>query len=189
MFDPYPSEQPPCKLSGGIPGKSRTSHSVSGDMPAVRSTVETIIAEEKGKQHTVIADRLARAMRTNGNGRHRLSSVAASGNNWREFITEIMPRRELNDMILSGICRKAVDQLIEEQQRASLLRAHGIDPRHHLLLVGLPGNGKTSLAEVLALPLFLVRYESMIGSYLGETAGRLKRVFDHVRTTPCVLFF
>ena len=128
-------------------------------------------------------------MQTNGNGRHRLSSVAASGNNWREFITEIMPRRELNDMILSGICRKAVDQLIEEQQRASLLRAHGIDPRHHLLLVGLPVNGKTSLAEVLALPLFLVRYESMIGSYLGETAGRLKRVFDHARTTPCVLFF
>jgi SpoVK/Ycf46/Vps4 family AAA+-type ATPase len=29
----------------------------------------------------------------------------------------------------------------------------------------------------------------MIGSFLGETAGRLKRVFDYVRTTPCVLFF
>jgi AAA+ superfamily predicted ATPase len=29
----------------------------------------------------------------------------------------------------------------------------------------------------------------MIGSYLGETAGRLKRVFDYTRTTPCVLFF
>lgn len=29
----------------------------------------------------------------------------------------------------------------------------------------------------------------MIGSYLGETAARLKREFDHARTTPCVLFF
>jgi SpoVK/Ycf46/Vps4 family AAA+-type ATPase len=29
----------------------------------------------------------------------------------------------------------------------------------------------------------------MIGSYLGETAARLKRVFDYARTTPCVLFF
>src|SRR3712207_6872521 len=29
----------------------------------------------------------------------------------------------------------------------------------------------------------------MIGSYLGETAGRLKRVFEYARTTPCVLFF
>ena len=29
----------------------------------------------------------------------------------------------------------------------------------------------------------------MIGSFLGETAARLKRVFDYARTTPCVLFF
>jgi SpoVK/Ycf46/Vps4 family AAA+-type ATPase len=29
----------------------------------------------------------------------------------------------------------------------------------------------------------------MIGSCLGETAARLKRVFDYARTTPCVLLF
>ena len=29
----------------------------------------------------------------------------------------------------------------------------------------------------------------MIGSYLGETASRLKRDFDYARTIPCVLFF
>ena len=39
------------------------------------------------------------------------------------------------------------------------------------------------------MPLFVVRYETMIGSYLGETATRLKRVFDYARTTPCLLFF
>ena len=31
--------------------------SVSGDRNAVRAVVETIIAEEKGKQHMVLADR------------------------------------------------------------------------------------------------------------------------------------
>ena len=93
----------------------------------------------------------------------------------------------------SDICRDAIFRLVEEQQRSSLLRANGLDPRHRILLVGPPGNGKTSLAEAiaeaLAVPFFVVRYEAMIGSYLGETAGRLKRVFDYARTTPCVLFF
>ena len=169
--------------------------SVAGDQSAVRAAVETIIAEEKHKQHTVLADRLTRAIQTNGNGinKHPPSSISKPAHKGREFIAEITPRRSLRDMVLSKTCRRAVDQLVEEQQRSSLLRAHGLDPRHRLLLAGPPGNGKTSLAEAiaesLAVPFFMVRYEAMIGSYLGETAGRLGRVFDYVRATPCVLFF
>ena len=169
--------------------------SVAGDQSAVRAAVETIIAEEKHKQHTVLADRLTRAMQINGNGinKHPSSVGSTPAHKGREFIAEITPRRSLRDMVLSKTCRRAVDQLVEEQQRSSLLRTHGLDPRHRLLLAGPPGNGKTSLAEAiaesLAVPFFVVRYETMIGSYLGETAGRLGRVFDYVRTTPCVLFF
>lgn len=77
--------------------------------------------------------------------------------------------------------------------RADVLRAHGYEPRHRVLLSGPPGNGKTSyaegIAEALALPLFVVRYDALIGSYLGETNARLRKLFDYIRTRPCVLFF
>ena len=167
---------------------------MSGDKQAVRSTTEAIIAEENGKQHKILADRLARILRANGNTAAIVSPTSEiNGRGGREFIAEVVPRRCLSDLILSNDCRSAVDQFIEEQQRASLLRAHSVDPRHRILLIGPPGNGKTSLAEAiaeaLAVPFFVVRYDAMIGSYLGETAGRLRRIFEYVRTTPCVLFF
>lgn len=111
----------------------------------------------------------------------------------RDSISEVNPQRRLEDLVLAPCVSLACNQLIEEQQRADILRSHSLEPRHRILLVGPPGNGKTSLAEAIAeglgVPFFVVRYEAMIGSYLGETAGRLKSVFDFARTRPCVLFF
>jgi SpoVK/Ycf46/Vps4 family AAA+-type ATPase len=163
----------------------------SGDKRGVRSAADAIIAEERAKQHNILANRLSQATQINGST-HSAIAPEHTGRG-REFIAEITPRRRLEDLVLGEECRQSITELIEEQQRASLLRAHGLDPRHSVLLVGPPGNGKTSvaegIAETLAVPFFVVRYEAMIGSFLGETAGRLKRVFDYARTTPCVLFF
>ena len=169
-----------------------------GDKSSFRSAAEAVIAEERAKRHNVLADTLAEVIQRNGAGGTNSSIAMASvradpSPRGREFIAEVTPRRRLDELVLPAVVRRAVDELIEEQQRADLLRANGLEPRHRVLLVGPPGTGKSTLAEAIAeaasVPLFVVRYEAMIGSYLGETAARLKRVFDYARTTACVLFF
>lgn len=162
----------------------------TGDQVGFRRTVEAMIADERGRQHHVVADRLEEHLhaKPTGSGPARSTPEAPVG-----AFDERRPERILSDLVLPEMVSGAMKELVEEQHRADLLRSHGLEPRHRVLLAGPPGNGKTSLAEALAgelsLPLLVVRYDGIIGSYLGETAVRLARLMDYVRTRRCVLFF
>lgn len=165
-----------------------------GDRALFRKTLEALIVEERAKQHHVLADRLAAhlpAVNERGNGPG--ASAAPRGAAATHLYNEVATERRLEDLVLPDSVAHAGRELIEEHRRAELLAAYNLHPRHRVLLTGPPGNGKTSFAEAiateLAVPLMLVRYESVIASYLGETAIRLSRLFDQVRTRRCVLFF
>ena len=166
----------------------------TGDQKAVRSTVEAMAAEERAKRHTQLADRLEQNLKSAPTGAHRQSDVPrAFDGGHGGLLFEIDPRRPLDSVVALPEVVNACRELLEEQQRKELLRSYGLEPRHRVLLSGPPGNGKTTIAEALAhelmVPLFVVRYEAVIGSFLGETSSRLKRLFDFVRTHQCVLFF
>lgn len=163
----------------------------SGDQSGFRRTVEALIAEERAKKHGVLAAELAEAIAL------PTSVVAPKENGVRvngfeDLVHESVPERRVSDLVLPPAVEMATRELVEEQHRSDLLRSYGVEPRHRVLLVGPPGSGKTSLAEAIAteamVPLIVVRYESLIGSYLGETSARLQKVFESVRLRQCVLF-
>lgn len=158
------------------------------DQAGLRRIVESIAADERARKHTILSDRLMNALNHTSQ-----SFISRNSKKDSEFIYQINPERELEDLVLSDSIIENCKSLVEEQHRSELLLSYGLSPRNRILLLGTPGNGKTSLAEVIATqlmyPLFVIRYESLIGSYLGETATRLQNVFDYARTQRCVLFF
>jgi SpoVK/Ycf46/Vps4 family AAA+-type ATPase len=162
-----------------------------GDKQRFRALVEAIIAEERANQHHLVADRLAELITTVGSS--ELLTRDESATRVTDLILDVVPRKRLSSLQLRPPVLRAIEELIEEHKRVDLLRSHGLEPRNRVLLDGPPGNGKTSLAEAIAtetmLPFYVVRYEGIVSSFLGETASRLDHAFEFARTRRCVLFF
>lgn len=162
-----------------------------GDKQRFRVLVEAIIAEERANQHHLVADRLSELITTVGSS--DLVGRDAASARVSDLLHEVVPRRRLDSLHLAESVAAAMRELVEEHHRADLLRSYGLEPRNRVLLEGPPGNGKTSLAEAVAaetmLPFYMVRYEGVVSSFLGETASRLDQAFDFLRTRRCVVFF
>lgn len=103
------------------------------------------------------------------------------------------PKLRLSDMILTENVSERLKRLIKEQRQIKKIRSYGLAPRKKLLLVGQPGTGKTMSATVLAgelgLPLFCVRLDSLMTKFMGETAAKLRLIFDSLSQTRGVYLF
>jgi SpoVK/Ycf46/Vps4 family AAA+-type ATPase len=103
------------------------------------------------------------------------------------------PENRLADMVLDPGVEVQLQRIMKEQRMFARIREHGLSPRRKLLLVGPPGTGKTMTASALAgelgIPLFLVRLDALITKFMGETAAKLRQVFDAVADVRGVYFF
>jgi SpoVK/Ycf46/Vps4 family AAA+-type ATPase len=110
-----------------------------------------------------------------------------------ELLTVNYPKIRLNDLVLAPSTLKVLQRVVREHKTVRDIRAHGLAPRKKLLLVGPPGTGKTmtasAIAGELALPLFTVRLDRLITRYMGETAAKLRLVFDAIAQTRAVYLF
>ena len=99
----------------------------------------------------------------------------------------------LDDMVLAPTVRERLERVVLEYGQRDVLLVHSLRPARKLLFTGPPGVGKTMAAGALArsvgLPMFRVELHGVIASHMGETAGKLAQVFEHVRTMPAVYLF
>ena len=170
-----------------------------GDLGAFRSVAKQLIDEERQMHHHLLANDLETIL----HGRPSMSSSTALRNlsadipEDRERGIPLLSVREpvygLDDVVLSPENLSAVKRILLEYNRAEVLNTHGLRPSDRLLFCGPSGCGKTLTAEVIAnelgRPLATVRTDSVVSSFLGETAANLRKVFDFAAASPMVTLF
>ena len=154
-----------------------------------------VAAHEARLGHGKLAEEL-RAMIDDAKGRRNAEAPAPIGRPRGELanILEVSyPKTRLQEMILGKPLSGQIERVIREQHHAGKILDYGLSLRRKLLLVGPPGTGKTLTASALAgelgLPLFLVRLDGLITKFMGETAAKLRQVFDATNQTRGIYFF
>ncbi len=103
------------------------------------------------------------------------------------------PKTRLSDMVLDQDLKQRLERVIYEYRQSDRLHSHGLFPRRKILLVGPSGCGKSMTASALAgelnLPLLTVQFHILITKFMGETAAKLRHIFEAMKKTRGVYFF
>ncbi len=165
---------------------------VDGDEEQFLSIALQVAAQEARQGRTEDADKLKRLVQK-ARDQHRaapLSSdqtpipLARPRGELQGLVESAYPKLTLSNMVLAPEVQRRLMRIIRQHTNRATLRDHGQVPTTHMLLVGPPGTGKTMTASALAgelrLPLFTVRLEALFSRFLGETAGKLRMLFDQI---------
>jgi SpoVK/Ycf46/Vps4 family AAA+-type ATPase len=158
------------------------------------SVAGQVAADEERRGHTKLAAEINALIDSAKQKRQvkigaRPAAIAQPKGELGDLLSAEYPTQRLSEMVIS----KTVENKIRRVLNVHTLQTHGLHPRRKLLLVGPPGTGKTMTARVLAselrLPLFTTRLDSMLTKFMGESASKLRLVFDAIKSTRGVYLF
>lgn len=165
---------------------------IDGDEEQFLSIALQVAAQEAREGRHEEADKLKRLVQKARDQRRRGSfrgaqtpiPLARPKGELQGLVESTYPKTTLDDMVLTDDLRNRLNRVVRQQQQRTALRNHGQAPTTHMLLAGPPGTGKTMTAAALAgelrLPLFTARLEGLFSRFLGETAGKLRLLFDQI---------
>lgn len=170
----------------------------AGDQGHFLSIAEQVAANEARLGHKKLAHELEQLItqakrREQSVGEPKPVPIASPKGELAGLLSVSYPKQRLSDLVLPPALHKRLLRIIQEQRYAGRIRSHGLSPRRKVLFIGPPGTGKTMSAAVLAgelsLPLFVVRLERMITRFMGETAAKLRLIFDNIAQFRGVYLF
>ena len=168
-----------------------------GDEDAFFSIALQIAASEarQGRRESAQEMRaeIDKARARNSRGASVPISLAAPRGGLEGLLEMREPRYRLKDVILNDRLLGRFTDILRQQRKRDWLHEHGKTPNRRILFLGPPGSGKTMSAEALAgelhLPLYVIRLEGMITRYMGETAAKLRLIFDETAKRRAVYLF
>lgn len=170
----------------------------SGDPTAFRTATEQLIKEERAKQHNLLANDLERILygdrATPSSSVHNILPEAPVDKESGVALVDIkQANRSIDELVLEQSTFEVIENVLEEYRREDILRSYGMMPAEKVLFFGPPGCGKTLAAEAMAYelsrPLAIVRLDSLVSSFLGETAANLRKIFDFIAKHKLVVLF
>lgn len=170
-----------------------------GDDERFYAIAMQVAAAEARQGHELLAQDLRHLvekarMRKNENGMYaRIVHLAQPTGEAAELLEEVEDPRRLKDVVMDGALAERMQRILSEQKHMDRIRAAGLTPRNRLLFIGPPGCGKTLTASALAneigVPLLVVRLDSLITRYLGESLSKLRLIFETINRTRAVYLF
>lgn len=168
----------------------------NSDDPGFRKAANELIADERNKNHRLLATELERelnsAQRSGVSQPLTLRPLPKSRDD-RPLIRLSKPQRELAELVLPPPVRTVIDEVVAENSSRAALTSHGLRPRQRLLMTGPPGTGKSASAHAIAaelsLPVATASLTAMTASFLGDTAKNIEAVVRFAEQTPCVVLF
>lgn len=170
----------------------------NGDGDQFLSIVEHIANDAQRSGQTKVASELkgiveAIRERAQKHQSAKLIPIAAPRGELAGLVRVSYPPVRLSDLILGRDLHRRITRLVREHKEAGTLHAKGLTPRRKFLFSGPPGTGKGMTARAIAgelgLPLFSILLDGVITKFMGETAAKLRLIFDAMQITRGVYFF
>lgn len=167
----------------------------AGDDEAFYAVALQVAAQAARRGHTQFASDLKQSVQKSRQQpvAAKVTAIAQPRGDLAELVIASFPKTGMRDLVLPPEATEQVKLVLSEQRQRQHLLAHGYQPVHKILLEGPPGTGKTLTASVIAkelsLPLLTVRLDAIMSKFLGETASKLRVLFDAASEQRAVYFF